>query len=297
MPVASPSIFVVGYVPDTRRQRAGGSRVALRSGPCSSWVGFRANHSLRRRFQPVLRSGEGHAVQVAQSCQLARQLVPAGHVVDTLKCFTVRVSGVSDAGAPARQQAYLSALGTLPEVQIYFGSFLAKTVWRPLTNLPVAGRAIHTPVVVMLPAGNHQVSGSQASQTLPVGSYPTASTGTSRRRRTVAPHPDAVISEVHTMEEKGSDVNLASHLLNDAWKGAFDAAVVMSNDTDLVTPIRMVTTERGKPVIVVCPGRWQIAPKLMTVASRVRHIRRGMLRAAQFPPRLAGTTISKPQGW
>ena len=100
--------------------------------------------------------------------QLARQLVPAGHVVDKLKYFTARVSGVSDAGAPARQQAYLSALGTLAEVQIYFGSFLAKTVWRPLTNLPVAGRAIHTPAVVMLlPAGNHQVAGSQASQTLP----------------------------------------------------------------------------------------------------------------------------------
>lgn len=53
------------------------------------------------------------------------------------------------------------------------------------------------------------------------------------------------------MEEKGSDVNLAAHLLNDAWKGVFDAAVVVSNDTDLVEPIRMVTTERGKPVIVM----------------------------------------------
>lgn len=192
----------------------------------------------------------------------------------------------------------MSALGTLAEVQIYFGSFLAKTVWRPLTNLPVAGRAIHTPAVVMLlPAGNHQVAGSQASQTLPVGNYPTGSTGTSRRRKIAAPLPDAVISEVHTMEEKGSDVNLASHLLNDAWSGAFDAAVVMSNDTDLVTPIRMVTTERGKPVIVVCPGRWPMAPKLKNVASGVRHIRRSMLKAAQFPPRLPGTTISKPRGW
>ena len=27
------------------------------------------------------------------------------------------------------------------------------------------------------------------------------------------------------MEEKGSDVNLAVHLLNDAWKKSFDAAV------------------------------------------------------------------------
>ena len=228
---------------------------------------------------------------------LARHLVPGGHVVGRLKYFTARVSGVSDRRAPARQQAYLNALGTLPEVQIYFGSFLAKTVWRPLTNLPVAGRAIHTSGGVVLPAGDHQVTGSQAAQTLPVGNYPPARTGTRRGRRVAAPLPDAVISEVHTMEEKGSDVNLAAHLLNDAWKGAFDAAVVVSNDTDLVTPIRMVTTERGKPVIVVCPGRWSMAPKLKNVASGVRHIHGSMLRASQFPDPIPGTTVSKPPGW
>ena len=59
------------------------------------------------------------------------------------------------------------------------------------------------------------------------------------------------------MEEKGSDVNLAVHLSDDAWKELFDAALVIPNDTDLVTPIQMVTTERKKPVFVVCPRRWQ----------------------------------------
>ena len=34
------------------------------------------------------------------------------------------------------------------------------------------------------------------------------------------------------MEEKGSDVNVAAHLLNNAWKGRFDAAAVASSDTD-----------------------------------------------------------------
>ena len=99
------------------------------------------------------------------------------------------------------------------------------------------------------------------------------------------------------MEEKGSDVNLASHLLNDAWKDLFEVAAVISNDTDLVTPIRMVTTERKKPVFVICPGRWQMAPKLENVASYVRHIRSAMLKAAQFPNPIPGTTISKPTNW
>jgi uncharacterized LabA/DUF88 family protein len=79
------------------------------------------------------------------------------------------------------------------------------------------------------------------------------------------------------MEEKGSDVNLAAHLLNDAWKGAFEAAAVFSNDTDLVEPIRMVAIERNKPVFVVCPGRWSMAPGLQRVATHQRHIRPSML--------------------
>jgi uncharacterized LabA/DUF88 family protein len=98
------------------------------------------------------------------------------------------------------------------------------------------------------------------------------------------------------MEEKGSDVNLAVHLLNDAWKNAFQAAVVVSNDTDLLTPIEMVTRERGKHVVVVCPDRSRSAsPKLAAVASSVRHLRPSMLAAAQFPAVIG--TIRKPAAW
>ena len=99
------------------------------------------------------------------------------------------------------------------------------------------------------------------------------------------------------MEEKGSDVNLAAHLLNDAWNGLFDAAAVISNDTDLVTPIRMVTVEQGKPVFIVCPSSGRMAPALSQVASYKRHIRPSMLGAAQFPDPIPGTAISKPAGW
>jgi hypothetical protein len=38
--------------------------------------------------------------------------------------------------------------------------------------------------------------------------------------------------QVIKTEEKGSDVNLAIHLLNDAWKGLYDSAIVISNDSD-----------------------------------------------------------------
>ena len=226
--------------------------------------------------------------------RLAALLLPRGHEIDRLRYFTARVSGKLDPGAPARQQIYLKALATLPEVEIHYGRFLAKTAWRPLANLPVAGRRIETPKPVTLPKGDHRVLGGRP-QTLPVGRYPDRREADGSGRG--AALRDAVIAEFHTMEEKGSDVNLAAHLLNDAWKDRFEAAVVVSNDTDLVVPIRMVTEERKRPVFVVCPGRWQIAPQLRDAASHVRHIRPGMLNRAQLPDTLPGAGLFRPRGW
>ncbi len=227
--------------------------------------------------------------------KLSTAVLPATCVLEKVLYFTARVSGIPDPGAPARQQVYLKALRTLPQVEVHFGSFLAKTVWRPLVNLPVAGRRIATPKRVVLPAGRHTVSG--PTQTLPVGSYAARKGRKKKRRKASAPLAKAVVAEFHSMEEKGSDVNLASHLLNDAWKGRFDAAAVISNDTDLVTPIRIVTAELGRTVFIVCPGRWQAAPKLRQAAAHVRHIHTAMLKAAQFPGTLQGTAISKPTDW
>ena len=195
-----------------------------------------------------------------------------------------------------RQHKYLNALGTLPEVEVCFGNFIAKTVWRPLVNLPVAGRRIDTPNPVVLPAGNHPIR-SQGTKTLSVGVRPTAGAQKKKWRQPPAPPPDALVAEFHTMEEKGSDVNLAAHLLNDAWGDRFEAAAVISNDTDLVTPIRMVTRERNKTVYIVSPGLRGVAPKLEQVASHKRHIHKAILEKAQFPDTLPGTTISKPAGW
>ena len=55
--------------------------------------------------------------------RLAALLVPRGHTIDRLRYFTARVSGKSDPGAPGRQQMYLKALATLPEVEIHYGQF------------------------------------------------------------------------------------------------------------------------------------------------------------------------------
>ena len=41
-------------------------------------------------------------------------------------------------------------------------------------------------------------------------------------------------------EEKGTDVNLASHLLVDAFENKYKGAVIVSNDSDLFTPMQMI---------------------------------------------------------
>ena len=85
--------------------------------------------------------------------RLAAHLLPRDYAIDRLRYFTARVLGKLDPQAPARQQNYLKALATLPQVDIHYGRFLAKTAWRPLANLPVAGRQIDTPRPVMLSRG------------------------------------------------------------------------------------------------------------------------------------------------
>lgn len=45
---------------------------------------------------------------------------------------------------------------------------------------------------------------------------------------------------VDKTEEKGSDVNLATHLLHDGFRGMFEAAVLITNDSDLTEPVRVV---------------------------------------------------------
>jgi uncharacterized LabA/DUF88 family protein len=118
-----------------------------------------------------------------------------------------------------------------------------------------------------------------------------------RMRKTWAksanPPPDMV--EIVRAEEKGSDVNLASHLLFDAFGASFDVALVVSGDSDLVTPIRMVTRNIGKPVGVINPQRLSGPSRrrcrgstaLKAVASYYRGgVTWAQLEKAQFPLKL-----------
>ena len=61
-----------------------------------------------------------------------------------------------------------------------------------------------------------------------------------------------LLATVSTFEEKGSDVNVASHLLHDVFNHEIDAAMVFSNDSDLKYPLALARDH--VPVATVNPG-------------------------------------------
>jgi uncharacterized LabA/DUF88 family protein len=67
------------------------------------------------------------------------------------------------------------------------------------------------------------------------------------------PQRGARTVEVVKTEEKGSDVNLATYLLLDAFQSDCKVAVVISNDSDLKLPIEIAQTDLGIRVGVVNP--------------------------------------------
>ena len=174
------------------------------------------------------------------------KLLQPGQNLVAIKYYTAIVSGINDANKPIRQQTYLRALKTyIPEISIYYGSFLTNKKWMPTAN----------------------------------------------------PGSGAKFVEVIRTEEKGSDVNLAVNLVNDAWKNLYDCAIVVSNDSDLGEALRIVKTELNKSVGVFIPWRAYPSKDLLKYADFIKHIRKNLLKNSQLPNSIPNTNIHKPIDW
>ena len=185
-----------------------------------------------------------------------RVLRPTNQLV-AVRYYTARVSGRLSPQGPGRQQLYLDALATVPEISVHMGAFLSSEKFAGLVHPPD-----FRPVLTLPP-----------------------------------PWPDVV--KVLKVEEKGSDVNLACHLLLDAFQDKFDGAAVLSNDSDLVEPMRIATQILGKPVGLLSPVN-NPNPELSRVSSFIRRISVSDLAAAQFPnplPRAGHADLLKPDAW
>lgn len=179
---------------------------------------------------------------------MCRLLLPKNSI-NEIKYFTARVTArPDDPDQPTRQQTYLRALRTIPNLSIIYGHFLTNPTTMLLQGHP-------------------------------------------------ADLPTSYVRVIKT-EEKGSDVNLATHLLYDGFRGNYECAAVISKDSDLLEPIRIVRKEMSLTVGLLNPGN-KLSLALVPHADFIYRIRRGVLNASQFPDELtdANGTFRKPASW
>ena len=104
--------------------------------------------------------------------------------------------------------------------------------------------------------------------------------------------------EVWKTEEKGSDVNIATYLLLDAFQRRCDTAVVISNDSDLAEPIRIARTEIGIKVGIINPHMPQYRSRRLQ-GTFFKQLRHNVLAHVQLPPIIHTSqgVIHKPSAW
>ena len=120
-----------------------------------------------------------------------------------------------------------------------------------------------------------------------------------QRKGTPTNDPTAAPVTIDTWEEKGSDVNLATKLLTEAMDGDFEQALVISNDTDLLEPIKIVRQKFGCPVVVVSPHSY-VTVKLRRVATNAFILDHSLLAQCQLPNPARdrkGKLVTKPHVW
>jgi hypothetical protein len=111
---------------------------------------------------------------------------------------------------------------------------------------------------------------------------------------------DIGLRSVWIQEEKGSDVNLASHLLADGFRARFDLAVVISNDGDLKLPVEIVRKEFNVGIINPHSTRsYALSPHNLPASSFYQRLQPRRLRKAQLPLELRDEegAIRCPDGW
>lgn len=101
-------------------------------------------------------------------------------------------------------------------------------------------------------------------------------------------------------EEKMTDVNIATDMLTDAFRGRYDTALLISGDSDLVPPIRAIKALfPAKRVIVAFPPK-RYSRHLADTAHGHVFIDEAKLGAAQLPEEVTkpdGYVLKRPASW
>lgn len=75
---------------------------------------------------------------------------------------------------------------------------------------------------------------------------------TDKKQRWTVSSPSEKILVYETLE-KGSDVNLATDFVNDAYQNRYELGIILSDDSDLVNALRVVKKDAQKFVGVLSP--------------------------------------------
>jgi NYN domain len=120
-----------------------------------------------------------------------------------------------------------------------------------------------------------------------------------RRPLVDAPPEGPATVLVWDTKEKGSDVNLATYLLLDAFEGLYETAIVISDDSDLLEPVRVARERLGKRVGVVRVrtdrGSVFRGKVDLLIEARAWHFEQ-----AQLPDEVrlpTGSFVSRPTSW
>ena len=208
--------------------------------------------------------------------KLAKTLLPDDEI-KIVRYFTARITArPGDPQAPARQDTYIRALATTPVVQVHMGRFTTR-----IKSKILADHKFH-PTEIFSPRFR------------PRSLYLMMWKDKVRRRVN-----DTTKAKVIIDEEKGSDVSLGVHLLNDSARGFIDKAVVISNDSDLSEAIRL-SREFDVPVGIVNPHKLSTHIFLKKFSTFEIHLRDEVLSRCQFPITIQdskGREIHKPKMW
>jgi len=176
-----------------------------------------------------------------------------------------------------RIRYFTARIQTIPGASLETNKRIKASIQRQSTYL----RALKTIPNLSIHEGYFQTKTTQMPLTSPIEGY---------NKKLVA---------VEKTEEKGTDVNIATYLLIDGFKRDYEMAIVISNDADLVEPIKLVKSELNLRIGIRHPYFNNHVSELSQVAEFYKPISEGILKASQFPPVLsdAAGRITKPAQW
>ena len=129
-----------------------------------------------------------------------------------------------------------------------------------------------------------------------------ASTPFLRLVNSIQTAPELTHVQVHLLNEKNTDVNLAADLITGAWTGEYEQAVICTNDTDVSGALSVIRQHHSKIVlglIAPIPGNdhRKIANDLINLTNWSKTLSPVHLANAQLPEKIPNTSIYKPDKW